>query len=73
MLGLVSMSKRRPATLSYLMASNVHLRLSLQVDEGVVRDPISEFGLVDRVLRCASAFSLKISRTGVMRTSRCSV
>jgi len=38
------------------MASNVHLRLSLRVDDWVVRGPIIEFGCVDRVLRCASAF-----------------
>ena len=73
MLGSITVSRRSPAISSYLMPSNVHLRLSLRVGGWVVRGLMSEFGWDDRVLRWASAFSLNISLTGAMHNSKCSI
>jgi len=72
-LGLITVSRRSPAISSYLMPSNVHLRLSLRVGGWVVRGLMSESGWNDRVLRWALAFSLNISLTGETYKSRCSI
>jgi len=72
-LGLITVSRRSPAISSYLMLSNVHLRLSLRVGGWFVRGLMSESGWDDRVLRWALAFSLNISLTGAMHKSRCTI